>query len=538
MNVRSSAASAGGLAILAAACAALCMAVGPGAASAQKYGGVLKAVHRENPPSLLPHEWATMSASWPVMPIYNNLVSYNPDNPVDSVDDLVGELAESWAWSDGGKKLTFTLRRGVTWHDGKPFTAADVKYTFDLVRGAHPDKKLRSSPRKLWYSQVASITTNGDHEVSFHLKRPQPSLLSMLASGYMMVIPEHVDLVSLRTTAVGTGPFKLKEYVIEQQIVLEKNPNYFVKGRPFLDGIMYTIIRDASARAAALSTGQIEIFFPQEGTPGIRDQVKAAFPQVVIQTVAQQGFYNIVFNVKKPPFDNVKLRQAVNYALDRRGFLKTQQGGTIPGGALLPPPYSRWGLSESELAKLPGWGDGAQDKAIARKLLAEAGYGPNNPLVIKVSTRATTNFQNMAVWMVSELKEVGIQPTLEVVESGLWFPRMERGDYELGANMSGSAAEDPDVNFYEHFGCGSPRNYSFYCNPEVEALMDRQSQEPNPKKREEIVHEVDRRLQTDVARALLGQALDYVMYAPWVKGYVPHHSIYSYGRMQNVWLDR
>ncbi len=517
---------------------AACLLIGTVSAHAQKYGGVLKAVHRENPPSLLPHEWATMSASWPVMPIYNNLVSYNPDNPVDSVDDLVGELAEKWAWSDAGKKLTFTLRRGVTWHDGKPFTAADVKYTFDLVRGAHPDKKLRSSPRKLWYEQVASIATNGDYEVSFTLKRPQPSLLSMLASGYMMVIPEHVDLVALRTTAVGTGPFVLKEYTIEQRIAVERNPNYFVKGRPFLDGISYVIIKDPSARATALSTGQIDIFFPQEGTPGIRDQVKSAFPQVVIKPVVQMGFYNIVFNVKKPPFDNLKLRQAVNYALDRKGFLQTQQGGTIAGGVMVPPPYAPWGLPEADLVKLPGWGDAAKDKAIARKLLAEAGYGPGNALKIKVSTRATTNFQNMAVWMVSELKDVGIDPTLEVVESGIWFPKMERGDYELGANMSGSAAEDPDVTFYEHFGCGSPRNYSFYCNRDVQALMDQQSQERDVKKRIQMVREVDRRLQIDVARAMLGQALDFVMYAPYVKGYVPHNSIYSYGRMQNVWLDR
>jgi peptide/nickel transport system substrate-binding protein len=516
----------------------VCMGLLVSGAQGQKYGGVLKAVHRENPPSLLPHEWATMSASWPVMPIYNNLVSYNPDHAVDSADDLYPELAEKWAWSNGGKTLTFTLRRGVQWHDGKPFTAVDVKDTFDLVRGAHPDKKLRSSPRKLWFEQVESITTNGDHEVSFHLKRPQPSLLSMTASGYMMVMPSHIDLTALRATAVGTGPFKLKEYLVEQRILLEKNPNYFVKGRPYLDGISYVIIKDPSARATALATGQIEIFFPQEGIPGIRDQVKSAFPQVVIQTVAQEGFYNIVFNVKKPPFNNLKLRQAVNYALDRKQFLQTQMGGTIAGGVLLPPPYSPWGLPESELAKLPGWGDGAKDKAIARNLLAEAGYSPNNPLKIKVSTRSTTNFQNMAVWMVSQLKEVGTDPTLEVVESGIWFPKMERGDYELGANMSGSAAEDPDVHFYEHFGCGSPRNYSFYCNPEVQAVMDQQSQERDPKKRLALVHEVDRRLQTDVARAMLGQALDYVMYAPQVKGYVPHNSIYTYGRMQNVWLDR
>ena len=505
---------------------------------AQKYGGVLKGVLRENPPSLLPHEWATVSASWPVLPVYNNLVSYNPDHPVDSAEDLYGELATKWAWSEDGKILTFTLRRGVTWHDGQPFTSADVKYTFDLVRGAHPDKKLRSSPRKLWFEQVESITTNGDYEVSFHLKRPQPSLLSMTAGGYMMIIPAHIDLAALRTTAVGTGPFKLKEYVVEQRMLLERNPNYFVKGRPYLDGISYVVIKDPSARATALATGQIDIFFPQEGIPGIRDQVKSLFPQVVIKTVAQTGFYNIVVNTQKPPFNNLKLRQAINYALDRREFLKTQQGGTIAGGALVPPPYSPWGLPEAELAKLPGWGEGAKDKAVSRKLLAELGYGPQHPLKIKVSTRATTNFQNMAVWMVSELQKVGVEATPEVVESAVWFPKMERGDYEMGANMSGSAGEDPDITFYEQFACGSPRNYSFYCNPELQAEMDRQSQERDPRKRIQLVRDLDRKLQIDVARALLGQALDFVMYAPYVKGYVPHNNIYTYGRMQNVWLDR
>ena len=155
-----------------------------------------------------------------------------------------------------------------------------------------------------------------------------------------------------------------------------------------------------------------------------------------------------------------------------------------------------------------------------------------------MSTRATTNFQNMAVWMVSELQKVGVEATLEVVESAVWFPKMERGDYEMGANMSGSAGEDPDITFYEQFACGSPRNYSFYCNPELQAEMDRQSQERDPRKRIQLVRDLDRKLQIDVARALLGQALDFVMYAPYVKGYVPHNNIYTYGRMQNVWLDR
>ncbi len=514
------------------------LAAGPGAALGQKYGGILKAVHRENPPGLLVHEWATVSASWPMMPVYNNLVLYNPDHAVESADDLVAELAEKWAWSDEGRKLTFTLRRGVTWHDGKPFTSADVKDTYDIVRDALTDRRLRTSPRTGWYAEVSGISTNGDYEVTFELKRPQPSLISMLASGYSMVIPAHVDPAVLRTKAIGTGPFMLKDYVPDQRIELVKNPNYFVKGRPYLDGITYNVIRDRSSRAAALIAGQIEIFFPQEGSPGIRDQVKQGMPQVVIHPVAQHGFYNIVYNIKKPPFDNLKVRQAINYALDRNSFLKTQLGGTVAGGVVPPQPYSAWGLSMEELDKLPGWGDGQKDKAISRQLLAEAGYGPDHPLQVKIATRNTPLYQDMASWMVGDLKQVGIEGSLEIIDTGLWFTKLQRGEYEIGANMTGAGAEDPDAIFFENYACGSPRNYSFYCNQEVEAMMEKMSVEQNHPRRLQMVKELDRRVQTDVARSILGHALDFVMNAPEVRGFVPHHSIFNYGRMQNVWLDR
>src|SRR5579863_7434708 len=128
---------------------------------AEKYSGLLRAVLRENPPSLSIHEEATISTVWPVMPMYNNLVLYDWDKPVETVEHLTPELAESWAWSDGGKLLTFKLRRGVTWHDGKPFTSADVKYTFDLVRGLVPGKRLKLNPRKLYYDNVKEIQTEG-----------------------------------------------------------------------------------------------------------------------------------------------------------------------------------------------------------------------------------------------------------------------------------------------------------------------------------------------------------------------------------------
>ncbi|HEX7926741.1 MAG TPA: ABC transporter substrate-binding protein, partial [bacterium] len=363
-------------------------------------------------------------------------------------------------------------------------------------------------------------------------------LISMLASGYSPIIPAHIDPNELRTKAIGTGPFKLKSYQPDQLIELEKNPDYFVKGRPYLDGITYTVIKDRQARAAALIAGQIDILFPQEAPPQVRDQVKGAVPQMVVHTVAQSAYYNIVVNTTRPPFDNLKIRQAINYAMDRSAFLKTQLGGAVAAGVILPAPYSPWGLSAAELKKLPGWGDPAKDKAQARKLLAEAGYGPNNPLKVKVSTRSTPLYQDMAVWAIAELKEVGIEGTLDVVESSLWFPKLARKDFELGANMTGAGAEDPDANLFENFQCGSPRNYSGYCNTEVDALMEKMSQETDKKKRLVLVHEVDKRVQLEGARAMLGHALDFQMNWPYVKGYVPHHSIYSYGRMQDVWLDK
>jgi peptide/nickel transport system substrate-binding protein len=515
----------------------LCL-LAAGAALAQKAGGTLRAVQRENPPSLSIHEEATVSTVWPMSPVYNNLVFFNPAHAVESTDDLVGELAEHWTWSDGHKRLTFKLRHGVKWHDGKAFTSADVKYTYDLVRGVLTDRKLRINPRKQWYENVAEIVANGDFEVAFVLKKPQPSLLGMLASGYSPVYPAHIDPAELRTHAVGTGPFRLKEYVPEQRIELVRNPDYFIRGRPYLDGISFIVIKDRTARATAMGAGQVDIFFPQEGVPTIVEQVKRQAPQVVVKTVAQSATFNIVINTKKPPFDNIKVRQAINYALDRNTFLKTQQGGAIAGGIPIPPPYGRWGMTPRELAALPGWGDPAADKAKARKLLAEAGYGAGKPLKVSVLTRSVPLYTDMAAWMIGQLNEVGIEGQMEIIETGLWFPRLARRDYTLGANMMAAGVDDPDAWYFENFACGSPRNYTDFCSKEAQELMEKTSQEADTAKRVELSKEVDRLLQIDVARSMLGHALDEAMYWPYVKGYVPHNNIYNYARMQDVWLDK
>src|SRR5215207_3220647 len=146
-----------------------------GAALAQKAGGTMVVQHWDSPASMSIHEEATYSVVVPIMGVMNNLVLFRQDKEQNSLDGIVPDLAESWAWGEDGKELTFKLRQGVKWHDGKPFTAADVKCTFDILQGKSKDK-LRGNPRKEWYKNLVEVTTKGDYEAIFHLKRPQPAL--------------------------------------------------------------------------------------------------------------------------------------------------------------------------------------------------------------------------------------------------------------------------------------------------------------------------------------------------------------------------
>jgi peptide/nickel transport system substrate-binding protein len=506
-----------------------------------KHGGILRVVLRENWPSLSPHEEGTISTVWPVAPMYNNLVVYDPFRQAEDGDHIVGDLADSWAWSDAGKKLTFKLRRGVKWHDGQPFTSKDVKHTWDVAREA-PEaagKRFRLNPRKLWWENIRDITVNGDYEVSFLLKNPQPSLLSFLANGYTPVYPAHVIPQDLRAKSVGTGPFKLKEAKPDEQLVLEKNPDYFVKGRPYLDGIVYSVIRAHPSRMAALQAGQVDVYFPGETSAATRDQLKLGNANLVFHAVAQGVTDNILLNHTKPPFNNPKLRRAVDLAMDRAEMIKViHRGAAIPGAANLPAPYGKWGLGQKDLVKLPGYGDPEANKAEAKKILAELGYGPSNPLKVVVSTRAIDIYINTAVWVIDQLGKVGIEGKLEQFETGVWHPKATRREFEIGTNLTGVAVDDPDGNFFENYTCTSSRNYPGYCNKDVEALMQKASVELNAKKRLDLVHQIDRQLQMDGARPILAHRMDFFVHWPYVKNLVPHHNIYNWGRMQEVWLDK
>src|SRR5499433_1598697 len=301
-------------------------------AETPKYGGVLNLMQREElPQGLSIHESSTIATVWPASPCFNNLVYFDPMKPVETPESIIGELAEKWSWQDGYRNLVFFLRKGVKWHDGQPFTSKDVKFTFDMVREA-PDAqgKLRLNPRKDWYANVEAVEAPDPYTAVFRLKRPQPSILLMLASGYSPVYAAHVPPANYRTGCIGTGPFKLKEWRQGEYVDFVKNPDYFVKGRPYLDGLRYVPIQERGTKFAALQAGRLDVAFPGDASKTIAEQVTKAEPRIKVTIAHQNVNDNMLLNATKPPFNDVKVRRAISMAIDRRAAVQAvHQGGAI-----------------------------------------------------------------------------------------------------------------------------------------------------------------------------------------------------------------
>src|SRR5215471_11189995 len=336
-------------------------------AGGPKHGGILKIYHRETPPSLSIHEEATFSVNVPAMALYNNLVVYDQHKPQNSIGTIVPELAESWSVSSDNLALTFKLHQGVKWHDGQPFTSKDVKCTFDLLQGKGQDK-FRKNPRKDLFNNISEVTTNGDFEVTLHLKRSQPSLIAMLASGYTPIYSCHVPPAQMRTHPIGTGPFKFVEFKQNESIKLARNENYWKKGLPYLDGIEFTIISNRATAVLAFVAGKVDMTFPTEMTKAL--------------------IIDIIY-----------------------------QGAGDVGGTLLPPPEGVWGMPPEMLKTIPGYGDMQKDREQARAIMTKLGYGPNNSLEIKVSTRNLATYRDPAVVLIDQLKTIYIDAELDPVES-------------------------------------------------------------------------------------------------------------------------
>jgi peptide/nickel transport system substrate-binding protein len=509
-------------------------------AAAQKSGGVLKIFFFDSPASMSIHEESTIAGQGPMMGVFNNLVMYDQSVPQSGLKSIVPDLASAWSWDESGTAVTFKLRQGVKWHDGKPFTARDVKCTWDLLQGKGSET-LRVNPRKTWYGNLDTVFVKADDEVTFKLKRPQPAFLALLASGFSPVYPCHVPPAEMRRRPVGTGPFKFVEFKPNELIRVARNPNYWKPGRPYLDGIEYTIIKNQSTGALSFVAGTVDMTSPYFLQVPMLADIKAQVPQASCALVPTNVQRNVMINREALPFNKPEMRRAVALTLDRRAFIETlTQGKGDIGGALLAPPEGIWGMPAELMQKLPGYDpDVEKNRSEARKIMESAGYGPGNRLKLKVSTRNIPPYRDPAVILLDQLKRIYIDAELELLDTTAWYPKVRRRDYTIGANLTGNGIDDPDQAFYENYACDSESNYDGYCNPEIDKLFDQQSMEADQDKRRKMVWDIERRLAEDVARPVLYHNRSGTCWHPYVKNYVPMvNSIYNGLRMEDVWLDK
>jgi peptide/nickel transport system substrate-binding protein len=509
-------------------------------ALAQKPGGTLHMPHPDSPGSMSILEESTINTLAPMMAVFNNLVMFDQQVAQNSLQSIVADLAESWSWDDAKTALTFKLRHGVKWHDGKPFTAADVKCTWDLMMGLGDDK-LRANPRKSWWGNVDKVVVNGDDEVSFQLKRPQPSFIALVASGWSPVYPCHVPAAQLRQRPIGTGPFKFVEFKPNEYIKLVRNLDYWKSGRPYLDAIEYTVIKNTSTWVLALGAGQFDRTPVGIVSIPVMKEVQQAAPTIKCETVPWNISRHMIVNRAAAPFDNADLRRAMTLTIDRKAFIDILgEGQGVVGGAMMPPPDGVWGVPADMLKTFPGYdGDVAKNREAARATMQMLGYGPEKHLKVTMTTRNVAAYRDPAVLLIDQLKEIWIEATLDAVDTAQWYPKVMRKDYAVGLTVAENGLDDPDQQYYENYYCGSERNYTGYCNKEVDQLVDRQSAEPDPQKRKELVWDIERRLVEDDARPSIFFPRSGICRYPYMKGQVATvNGNYNNWRMEDVWFDR
>jgi peptide/nickel transport system substrate-binding protein len=352
------------------------------------------------------------------------------------------------------------------------------------------------------------------------------------------VYPCHVSARDMRAHPIGTGPFKFVEFKPNDYIRLARNPEYWKPGRPYLDGIEYTIIANPATWDLAFVAGKLDFVFAT--IPLLKD-LKSQVPQAVCDVVMDNNSRDLLINRQVAPFDQLELRQAMALSLDRRAFIDIlAEGQGAIGGSILPPPDGVWGMTPEILHTLPGYGpDVAKNREEGRALMRKLGYGPDNRLAVKLSTRNVPGYRDAAVVAISQLREVYVDAELDIVDTANYFPKIMRKDYKLAVEVSTGGLDEPDQKFYENYVCGADRNLTGYCDPATDKLIDAQSMEANPDKRRQLVWQIERRLAEDASRPVLLYSRFANCRQPSVKGLVTMtNSRFNGWRMEDVWLDR
>jgi peptide/nickel transport system substrate-binding protein len=503
------------------------------ASETPRRGGVLLAAIGADAPSLDPHQETTFATMELVAPLYSTLLQIDPY----SYPRIIGDLATEWKISPDGLTYTFKIHPGVRFHDGSVLTATDVKASYDKI--VFPPPGVRSV-RKTAYSAISSVEAPDPSTVVVRLKFPSASLLGNLASPWNVIYPKKYldkDPNYFKANVIGSGPFKVKHYTRGSTFEGERNPDYFVKDRPYLDGYKFYISPETAVRAAALRSGRAWIEFrtmPAAEVDAIR---KTLGDKVVVQETPATGLFGIAMNQTVKPFTDVRVRKALTLAFDRytAGRVLYPLASLRDVGGLMRP-ATEWAMAEAELQKLPGFGrDMDKNRAEAKRLLAEAGY-PNGFKVVLKNRNVKTPYQDFAVFVIQEWRKIGIEAEHRPLETASWLADgRDRGNFELIVNGTFNYMDDPDL-FLQRYTTGDPNNWGRFTDPRIDDLYARQARALDPAERKRLVNELQK-IVLDNAYHIPGLWWRRsVVHWAKVKNYVAPPNHYSNQKLQDVWL--
>jgi peptide/nickel transport system substrate-binding protein len=504
------------------------------AAETPRRGGVLLAVIGADPPSLDAHQESTFATLQLVAPLYSTLLQTDPY----AYPKIIGDAASEWKISPDALTYTFKLRPGIRFHDGSPLTAVDVKATYDKL--IWPPDGVRSV-RKNAYAAVTSVEAPDPSTVVFKLKHPSASMLENLASPWNVLYPKKYldkDPNYFKSNVVGSGPFKFKAYTRGATFEGERNPDYFVKDRPYLNGYKFFISTETSVRAAAVRSGRAYIEFrdlPEAEVEAIKKQLG---DKVTVQHTPMTGQFGIAMNTTMKPFNDIRVRKALTLALDRytAGRVLAPLTSLKDVGALMRP-RTEWALPEPELQQLPGFGkDMEKNRAEARRLLAEAGY-PNGFKTVLKNRNVRLPYQDFAVFAIQEWRKVGIEADHRPLETAAWFADgRDTGNFELIILPTVEASDDPDV-FLRRYTTGDPQNWGRFSDPAIDDLFSRQTRSLDVAERKKTIQQLQKRvLESAYYMPGLWWSRNVVHWTK-VKNYVAPPNHYANQKLQDVWLS-
>ncbi len=479
-------------------------------ASGPRRGGSLTVAVAADPDGLDPHKTVAAATFQITRNIYDTLVQ------TDEKGRIQPGLALSWQPSDDGLQWTFTLREGVKFHNGRTMTAEDVVYSFQRLLSPET-----ASPRAKDFAVVESVSAPDATTVVFTLKKPYAPFLSNLAYGWAAIVPQE-EAGTLRDEPVGTGPFKVVEWVKDSHVALERFDGYYVAGLPYLERATFRVISDPAARLAALRAGEVDVIpeLPVQEVTAVRQD-----PELKIIEVPFNGVQYIAVNNKMPPFDDVRVRQALNYAVDKQAVIEAAQFGIgVPIGSHMPPATDYY----TDLT-----GRYPYDPERAKELLADAGYPDGFETTMILPQPYDFHIRNGQV-VADQLGKVGIEVKLETMEWGTWLEQVYNGRQFALTAIGATGRLDPDP-FLNAYVSTSPENMRNYENPAFDELAALGAVESDLEKRHEIYAQMQTMLADDAAAVFLLAPLSSVTLRRPVQGWVVYPiDIYD---LRTVWRD-